>query len=217
MIARQGRLAAAAGATLAVLSYIAGATAHAAEPAAEGAPAVSASLTGSWYAMRDQEDFGIAIGAIDVGSLRIETRHNYEARHATSVLVGWRFSGGDTIAWEMTPLIGALAGSTRGAIAGIEASVAYRAVDLYVEAEYVEETGGQGDSYFYAWTELAFRPVEWLRVGVVGQRTRVVDADRDVQPGVFGQVEIGKATIGVYAFNPDAASRYTVVSLGLSF
>ena len=94
---------------------------------------------------------------------------------------------------------------------------AARAVDLYVEAEYVEETGGQGDSYFYAWTELAFRPVEWLRVGVVGQRTRVVDAARDVQPGVFGQVEIGKATIGVYAFNPDAASRYTIVSLGLSF
>ncbi len=47
MIARQGRLAAAAGAAPATLSCVTGATARAAEPTAEGAPAISASLTGS--------------------------------------------------------------------------------------------------------------------------------------------------------------------------
>lgn len=202
---------------LAVVVAASVAPAQGADAAAADAPPVSASLTGSWYAMRDQEDFGIAVGAIDVGSLRIEARHNYEARHATSVLAGWRLSGGDAIAWEVTPLVGALAGSTRGAIAGVEASVAYRAVDLYVEAEYVEDTRERGDSFFYAWTELGFRPLEWLRIGLVGQRTRVVGTDRDVQRGVFAQAELGKATVGVYAFNPDAGSRYTVVSLGLGF
>jgi len=34
---------------------------------------------------------------------------------------------------------------------------------------------------------------------------------------VFGQLTLGKATIGVYAFNPESASRYVILSLGLAF
>ena len=40
---------------------------------------------------------------------------------------------------------------------------------------------------------------------------------RDLQRGVFGQLTLGKATLGVYAFNPDSASRYVIVSLGVGF
>jgi hypothetical protein len=179
--------------------------------------AFTASVNGSYYALRDEPDFSIVVAAVNYGPFRIEARHNYEARHATSVFAGWKFAGGDGWEWEVTPIAGVLGGAERGGIVGVEGSGAHGPFDVYVEAEYVNSHTSSADSYFYAWTEAAWRPVEWLRIGIVGQRTRVVQTDRDIQRGPFAQVSYKAATLGVYAFNPDASSRYTVVSLALAF
>jgi hypothetical protein len=189
----------------------------AAEPEALAAPQTSVSATGYWYAMRDQPDFGVGVAALNRGSLHLEARYNYEARDSGSLFVGWKFAGGDDLTFEVTPIIGGLFGAARGVVPGFEASVAYKEVDFYIEAEYVRDLDDASASYTYAWSELGWRPVPWLRVGLAGQRTRTIDSDRDFQRGVFGQVTVGKATLGVYAFNPDAGSRYAIVSLGLQF
>jgi hypothetical protein len=184
----------------------------------ENEPAkTTGSVTGYFYAMRDQPDFGVGVAALNRGALRIEARYNYEARHSTSVFAGWKFAGGNDVTYEMTPIIGGLFGDARGVIPGLEAAVAWRNFDAYVEAEYVRDLDIKDDSYFYMWNELGWRPVEWLRLGLVGQRTRVVRTDRDIQRGVFAQLMAGAATISIYAFNPDAASRYVIISLGLAF
>jgi hypothetical protein len=193
-----------------------GALAAEAETAAT-APKVSGSITGLYYAMRDQPDFGIGVASVNRGSLRLETRYNYEAKNSTSVFAGWKFAGGDALTWEVTPLAGALTGATRAWIAGLEASVAYRSVDVYVEAEHVGGLSDGSDPYFYAWSELGWRPAEGLRLGLVGQRTRLVHSDRELQRGIFAQVTIRKATLSAYAFNPDAGSRYVIVALGFAF
>jgi hypothetical protein len=185
-----------------------------AEPAPD-APVLSASITGLYYAMRDEPDFGVGVAAINRGPLRFEARYNYEARASTSAFIGWKFAGGDPVAFEVTPIAGALFGATHAAIVGVEASVAYRAFDAYVEAEHVD--GHDTDAYFYIWSEIGFRPVEWLRVGLVGQRTRIVHNDRDLQRGAFVQATIGRVTVGLFAFNPDASSRYTILSVGTAF
>jgi len=175
------------------------------------------SLTGYYYAMRDQPDFGVGVAALDHGPLRFEARYNYEARKSTSLFAGWKFAGGNDVSYEVTPILGGLFGDASGVIPGVETSVAWRKLDVYVEAEYVRDLDVRGDSYFYMWSELGWHPAEWLRLGLVGQRTRVVDTDRDIQRGVFAQVMFGAATVSLYAFNPDAASRYVVLSLGLGF
>ncbi len=117
----------------------------------------------------------------------------------------------------MTPIVGGLFGAARGVVPGVEASIAWRTLDAYVEAEYVHDLEQGSGSYYYAWSELGWKPVEWLRVGLVGQRTRTVDNGRDLQRGVFGQLTIGKATLGVYGFNPDSGSRYVIFALGAQF
>ena len=116
---------------------------------------------------------------MNVGALRLEGRYNYEARASASAFVGWKFEGGDAIAWEVTPLIGTLFGRARGVVPGFEAAVSYKSFDFYIEAEYVFDRQDSDANYAYAWSELGWTPVEWLRVGLVGQRTRVVDNDRD--------------------------------------
>ncbi len=141
--------------------------------------ALSGSLTGYYSALPDQPNLGMAVGSVNVGALRFEGRYNYEARASASAFVGWKFEGGDEIAWEVTPLIGTLFGRTRGVVPGFEAAVSWKSFDFYIEAEYVFDRQDSDANYAYAWSELGWTPVEWLRVGLVGQRTRVVDNDRD--------------------------------------
>lgn len=179
--------------------------------------ALSGSLTGYYSALPDQPNLGMAVGSVNVGALRFEGRYNYEARASASAFVGWKFAGGDEIAWEVTPLIGTLFGRTRGVVPGFEAAVSWKSFDFYIEAEYVFDRQDSDASYAYAWSELGWTPFEWLRVGLVGQRTRVVDNDRAIQRGVLLQLFAGKATFSLYAFNPDDADRYATLSFGLAF
>ena len=109
-------------------------------------------------------------------------------------------------------------GETQGIAPGFEASLAYGVADFYIEAEYLYDSRVQEDSYTYAWSELGFSPAKWLRFGLVGQRTRVYNSDRDIQRGGFAQLIFGKMTLGFYVFNPDdSADRVAIVSLGAEF
>jgi hypothetical protein len=185
--------------------------------AAENEPAITGSITGYYYAMRDQSDFGVGVASLNRDALHLEARYNYEARRSASIFAGWNFAGGENVTFQITPLVGALFGETHGVVPGVEASVAYRDVDAYVEAEYVYDLGHHDDSYFYAWSEIGWKPAQGLRVGLAGQRTRVVDTGRDLQRGAFIQFIVDKATLSVYGFNPDSGSRYVIVSFGLQF
>jgi hypothetical protein len=167
--------------------------------------------------VRDGENYTSAIAAADRGPLHLEARYNYESIGARSAFVGWTFSGGEAIKWELTPLLGGAWGTTKAFVPGLEASVAWGKVDFYSEAEYVRANGERSDSYFYSWNELGFRPVEWLRVGVAGQRTRAYGGDRDIQRGPFGQVTWGHVTIGGYWFNPGSRDQVFVGSIGATF
>jgi hypothetical protein len=203
--------------TLALAGLAVAPSAIAAGAEAQSGREWSGAVTGYYYAMRDQPDFGVGVASLDRGPLHLEARYNYEARDATSVFVGWKFEGGDAVSYEVTPIIGGLFGATRGVVPGIEASVGWRELDFYIEAEYVRDLDQRSASYYYSWSELGWKPLEWLRLGLVGQRTRTIDTGRDLQRGLFGQVFLGKATLGVYAFNPDSGSRYVIVSFGVDF
>ena len=174
-------------------------------------------VTGYYYAMRDEPDFGVGVATLDHGPLHFEGRWNYEATNAGSAFAGWKFSGGDTVTFEITPIVGVLFGSARGVVPGVEASVAWGPLDAYLEAEYVDDRRNPGSRYYYAWTEIGWTPVEWLRVGLAGQRTQTVDTGRDFQVGAFAQVTVQRLTFSVYAFNPDGASRYVIAAVTASF
>lgn len=61
-------------------------------------------------------------------------------------------------------------GSTHSVVGGLEATLTGRYADAYIEFEYVPDAEPSG--YAYAWTELAWRPLDWLRLGLAAQRTR---------------------------------------------
>jgi hypothetical protein len=173
--------------------------------------------TGYWNVPRGGHDYGSAILAADRGSLHLEARFNYEAVHAQSAFVGWTFAGGDTVKWELTPILGGVTGAARGPIAGFEASIAGDRFDFYVEAEYVRDREDHASDYTYAWSELGYRAAPWLRVGLVAQRTRVYGGERDLQRGGLVQVTHGAFTLGAYWFNPGSSDQVVILSVGAAF
>lgn len=187
-------------------------------PTPASAPGWAFSATGMYYSFRDQSDFLLVTAVAERGPLHLEARHNYEALDASSLFAGWKFSGGESLTYALTPILGVVFGATQGIAPGFEASAAYGAVDFYTEAEYVYDTKVGESSFTYAWSELGFSPRNWMRFGLVGQRTRVYRSDRDFQRGVFGQAVLGEVTLGLYVLNPDdGADRVVIFSLGAKF
>ncbi len=209
---------------VAALVAIVAATALAAEDGGSGRRASPANkpswefaLTAYPTVVRGGDSYTSGIAAADRGPLHLEARVNYESVGARSAFVGWTFSGGDDVTWEATPLLGGAWGTTQAFVPGLEASVAWRRLDFYIEAEYVRDSHERSDSYLYAWSELGFQPVEWLRVGVAGQRTNVYGGGRDIQRGPFVQVTLGPFTVGGYWFNPGSGDQIFVGLIGATF
>ena len=167
--------------------------------------------------VRGGENYTSAIAVADRGPLHLEARYNYESVGARSAFVGWTFSGEEVVSWELTPLLGGAWGTTQAFVPALEASVAWKQFDFYIEAEYVRDSNQRTDSYFYAWSELGFRPVDWLRVGIAGQRTRTYSNERDIQRGPFAQVTWGPVTIGGYWFNPGSIDQVFVGMISATF
>jgi hypothetical protein len=186
-----------------------------ASPAAN--PSWEFAITAYPTVVRGGDNYTSAIAVADRGPLHLEARYNYESVGARSAFVGWTFSGGESITWELTPLLGGAWGSTQAFVPALEASVAWKKFDFYIEAEYVSDSHQHSDSYFYAWSELGFRPVEWLRVGIAGQRTRTYGNERDIQRGPFAQVTWGPVTLGGYWFNPGSNDQVFVGMIGAAF
>jgi hypothetical protein len=192
---------------------------EAAKPAAaaEEKPGWAFGVTAYPTNVRGGDNYTSGIATADHGPLHFEARVNYEMVGARSAFVGWTFSGGEDLTWSVRPLIGGAWGDLKALIPAVEASVAYKRVDFYIEAEYVHPKDSKQDSYTYAWSELGFKPVDWLRLGLVGQRTRAYGGDREFQRGPFVQVILGKFTLGGFWFNPGSNEQVFVTSLGVAF
>ena len=107
-------------------------------------------------------------------------------------------------------------GSTDAFVPALETSLGWGRFDFYIEAEYVRPSDKES-RYLYAWSELGFRPAEWLRAGLVAQRTRAYGGDRDIQRGPFAQLTWRRFTLGGFWFNPGSSDQVVVVSIGAAF
>jgi len=208
-------------AALATLALTATASAQEAAPAeppeVAGEPSWEFGLSGALYVLPDEEDFVQPTFKADRGILHLETRYNYEDRESASFFAGANFEFGDKVKLALTPMIGGLVGETDGIIPALEADLTIGPFEAYGEAEYVFDLGDSESSYFYMWSELSVWPTEWLRAGVVTQRTRVYRTDRDIQRGLLVGVSFKRVEGAVYFFNPGSDDHFTVVSLGVSF
>ena len=149
--------------------------------------------------------------------LHLEARYNYEALQTGSAWIGCNFSGGNKLAWEMTPMLGAVFGDLTGVAPGYSGSLTWWKLGLYSEGEYVYDPGNSANNFFYNWSELWISPVDWFRIGLVAQRTRAYETDREIQRGLLAGFTYKAAALTTYVFNPDDGKPTVMVAVSLSF
>ncbi len=185
------------------------------QPSAAEAPAWSGAISAYLNLPRDDDSYVTGIAIANRGALHLEARSNYEGRDAYSFFIGYNFGVGEAVRLDFTPILGVVTGSMHSVVPGFEATVTGRYADAYIEFEYVPNAEPTG--YAYAWSELAFRPVDWFRIGLAGQRTRVYENGRNLQRGVFAQMKGKHVSAAVYWFNPSSDDEVTVISATFSF
>jgi hypothetical protein len=168
----------------------------------------SFSATVMGYLVPDSRDYAQPTITGDHGRMHLEARYNYEDLETGSAWVGYNFNGG---------MLGGVFGDTTGIAPGYKGSLSWWKLELYSEGEYVVDTGDSSGSFFYNWSELTLAPVNWLRLGMVTQRTRAYKTDREIQRGFLVGLSYRKASFTTYVFNPDQSKLMTVLAAGVEF
>jgi hypothetical protein len=194
-----------------------GITDASAQPQATSEPAVSFSASVYTYLLPDEGNYAQPTIALDADWFHTEARYNYEALHAASLWAGVNFGGGETVAWEFTPMIGGVFGEITGVAPGYKGSLSWSKLTFYSESELVFDTDDSSESFFYNWSELTFAPTEWFRTGLVVQRTRVYQTERDPQRGLLVGFTFGNFDAATYVFNPDDSAPTVVLSVAWAF
>ena len=158
----------------------------------------------------------------DREELHLEGRWNYEDRHTGSLFAGWNFDWQgqwhEDLGFLVVPMAGVVAGDTDGIAPGLEVDVTWGMFELWSESEYVFDLDDSDDNYFYCWNELTAEPFEWLRIGLVAQRTRTYDQELSIDRGLLLGSALGPVSATVYWFNPDDGSEsYVTFSLAFAF
>ena len=169
------------------------------------------------YFVPDSANYVQPTFTADRGWLHLEARYNYEALHAGSAWVGYNFSGGETLEWAFTPMLGGVFGDLTGVAPGYKGSLSWWKLELSSEGEHVFDAGNSSDSFFYNWSELTLAPVDQLRFGLVTQRTRAYESDREIQRGALLGFNYKKLDLTAYLFDPDDDKPTFVLAVGLSF
>jgi hypothetical protein len=194
-------------------------------PASAQTPPATAPHAASWsffasaytYIIPETSNYAQPTFTADRNHLHLEARYNYEAQKTGSAWVGWNFSGGDTVEWEVTPIVGGVFGDVDGVAPGYKGSIAWRKLSLYSESEYVIDTANTSNSFLYNWSELTYGLTESLRAGLVVQRTRAYQTDRDVQRGLIVGYAWRRAEFTFCVFNPDENKPTSAFSVGFRF
>jgi hypothetical protein len=149
--------------------------------------------------------------------LHLEARYNYEGQKTGSVWFGVNFSGGEAVAWELTPILGAVFGEVDGIAPGYKGSLGWRKIEFYSESEFVIDPTDSSNSFFYNWSELTYAITDAFRAGLVVQRTRAYQTDRDVQRGLILGYSYRRADFTLCVFNPDEDKAVGAFSVGFRF
>jgi hypothetical protein len=172
------------------------------------------------YFTPGEEGYADPIFTADHNWLHLEARYNYEDLRTGSVWFGYNFnySAGKNpdkkLDLTFTPMIGGVFGRTAGISPGSEASLTYKKLNLWVSEQYVFDTRDRSGSYFYTWPQLTYTPVDWLRVGLVAQRTQA--AQSSTQGGFLVGLTHKKVDFTSYILDP-SSNPTVVLELGYSF
>jgi len=200
---------------------------HSPGQTATNTPAASApeATTNQWafyasataYLVPHSRDYVNPMLTADRDWLHLEARYNYEALDTGSTWLGYNLRAGSKLALNFTPMLGGVFGHRTGVAPGYNLLLSYGRFTLSSQGEYFFDTGDRPESFFYTWSEFSYSPWEWLRGGIVIQRTRAYQTDFDIQRGLLVGFSYKKVDFTTYVLNPGWADPVVQLTVGVQF
>lgn len=169
------------------------------------------------YIVPESRDYVNPNFTADHGWLHLEARYNYEALETGSVWVGYNFSFGKELVFDFAPMVGGVFGDLTGVAPGYNLALSYKHFMLSSQSEYVFDATDTSGNFFYTWSELTYSPWDWLRAGLVIQRTKAYKSDLDIQRGFLVGVSYRKIDFTTFVFNLGWTDPTVVLAVGLNF
>jgi hypothetical protein len=165
----------------------------------------------SAYVVPDGGNYVESVMTADRRGLHLEGRYNYEDLRTASVWIGYNVSVGRNVSLQYTPMVGGVFGNMTGIAPGQRITLDWRRLEFYTENELVFNTRAS-EHIFYSWSELTISATDWLRIGLVGQRARIVQTDRDFDRGLLLGFNYKRVGFTAYALNPDEQQAVYIFS-----
>ena len=146
-----------------------------------------------------------------------EARYNYDELNTFSLYAGRTFSGERNLAYSITPMIGGMAGRSRGGSFALNTEFDFRGFNFSSQSQYSINADNRIYNYFFSWSELSYQPLQWLYAGVSLQNTQMYRSLSLNEPGILVGLSYKQWNLPVYSFNPFADERYFVVGLNWAF
>lgn len=149
----------------------------------------------------------------DRDQLHLEARYNYEDLDTASLFAGWTFEVGSDVHAALTPMLGGVVGETNGVAPGLRIDADWRKLNFYSESEYLFDDADDDADYFYSWSTLMWNFTDAFALGIVTERSRIVETDLQLQRGLAVQVSPGPVGFALYAYNLGSEDEYYTLSL----
>ena len=177
----------------------------------------SFSFTADGYVVPQDQSYISPTFTADHQWLHLEARYNYEDLETGSLWVGYNFSAGHKLMLNVTPMIGGVFGKTTGVAPGDEVSLSFKKLELSSQGEFVFDTKDSSGSFFYAWSQVTYSPLDWFNIGLAAQRTKAYHTQFDVQRGLLVGFSHKKVHFTTYVFNLGWTKPTVVFEMGVGF
>jgi hypothetical protein len=149
--------------------------------------------------------------------LHLEGRYNYEELKTGSVWLGWNFSTGKKLQFEVTPMLGGVFGDITGIAPGYTITIRYKPFEFSTQGEYFFDAGTSSGNFFYSWSELSASPADWLRLGIVVERTQASGFSSDVRRGPLVGFKYKEVDLTTYWLAPGSDEATFVFAVTFNF
>jgi hypothetical protein len=142
-----------------------------------------------------------------------ELRYNYEELQTFSIYLGKNFSGGENFSYSFTPIAGRIMGDMNGYSIGLNTDLEYKKLFFSSQSQYSASVNDRHQNFFFAWSELGYKPLKWFYAGVALQNTHVHKTNAKCEPGLLVGLEFDRLSVPVYALSPASENRYFIIGI----
>jgi hypothetical protein len=175
------------------------------------------SLSTFTYFAQHARDYANPNFTADRDWLHLEARYNYEQLKTGSVWIGYNFSTGKKLKFEVTPMLGGVFGDITGIAPGYTITISYASIELSSQGEYFFDAATSSNNFFYSWSELSSSPADWFRVGIVVERTQAPGSNLDVRRGPLIGFKYKDVNLTTYWLAPGSSEATFVFAVTVNF